>query len=172
MNSDQSSQKRKRQKFTIIRDDSTDGHGTFGVGAISLENMSSVIVDPEGNKAYIDMAAMHARSDIERRVRYYPNKEEVPNGRLYWICWVTVERSEKGPCYYGCAASELRIDRPNKRAYKSMPEHVKHMEQSLEGQVVVEHMDEHSRQLLGNFLKEHNQDLWENSSEEFKKAFS
>src|SRR5690625_3910945 len=100
------------------------------MGSISLENMSSVIVDPNENKAYVDMDAMHARSSIERRVRYYPDKEEVPEGLLYWIVWVTVEKGQSGGFYAGVTASEIRVDKPNKRAYKSMPEHVKHMEQS------------------------------------------
>lgn len=165
-------EKPKKQSFTIIKDDSTDGHGGFGAGAISLENMSSVIVDPNENKAYVDMDAMHARSDIERRVRYYPDKEKVPNGLLYWIVWVTVETNENGPYYAGVAGSELRIDRPNKRAYKSMPEHVTHMEKSLKGEIIVDHMDDKSKQLLENFLKEHSAEMWENSSDELKKAFS
>ena len=88
--------KKQKQQFTIIKDDSTDGHGGYGMGSISLENMSSVIVDPTENKAYVDMDAMHARSDIERRVRYYSDRNEVPDGRLYWIVWVTVENGEKG----------------------------------------------------------------------------
>src|SRR5690625_2849081 len=163
--------KNQKQQFTIIKDDSTDGHGGFGIGSISLENMSSVIVDPNENKAYVDMDAMHARSNIERRVRYYNDRSEVPEGILYWIVWVTVARSEKGPHYAGVAASEIRVDRPNKRAYKSMPEHVTHMEKSLKGEVIVEHMDEHSKKLLGEFLKEFDPDMWENSSEELKSNF-
>src|SRR5699024_12720929 len=113
--------------FTIIKDDSNDGHGGYGVGSISLENMSSVIVDPNENKAYVDMDAMHARSDIERSVKYYPDREEVPNWKLYWIVWVNIEENENRPYYAGVAGSELRVDKPNKRAYKSMPEHVTHM---------------------------------------------
>lgn len=162
---------KRKQQFTIIKDDSTDGHGGYGAGAISLENMSSVIVDPNTNKAYVDMAAMHARSDIERRVKYYSDRNEVPNGLLYWITWVTVETGENGPYYYGVAASELRVDKPNKRAYKSLGEHVKHMEQSLKGEVVVSHMDEKSRKLLGNFLRTFDESLWENASDELKRAF-
>jgi|SRR5690625_4655316 len=169
--SDQSSNHKKRQMFTILPDDSTDGHGEFGVGAISLENMSSVIVDPNKNEAYVDMDAMHARSDIERRVRYYPNREDVPDGLLYWIVWVTVERGEQGPYYSGVAASELRVDRPNKRAYKSMAEHVTHMERSLDGKIVIDHMDEKSKQLLHEFLQSFDKDLWENSTEELKNSF-
>lgn len=172
MSADQSSNENKQstQTFTIIKDDSTDGHGGYGMGSISLENMSSVIVDPEDNKAYVDMDAMHARSDIERRVRYYPDKEEVPNGRLYWIVWVTVEKNENGPYYAGVAGSELLVDKPNKRAYKSMPEHVTHMEKSLKGNIIVDHMDDHSKQLLKDFLKDFNEDMWNNSSEALKNA--
>lgn len=170
MSSDQSSNQKKRQAFTIIKDDSTGGHGGFGVGSISLENMSSVIVDPNEDRAYLDMNAMHARSDIERRVKYFPNKEEVPDGKLYWIVWVTSEANENGPYYAGVTGSELRVDRPNKRAYKSMGEHVTHMEKSLKGRIVVDHMDEHSKKLLGNFLASFNEDMWNNSSEELKKA--
>ena len=126
MNSDQSSGKKKRQTFTIIKDDPTDGHGDygFGMGSVTLENMSSVIVDPNEDKAYVDMDAMHARSEVERRVKYFPDKNEVPNGLLYWIVWVTTERGENGPYYAGVAGSELRVDRPGRKAYKSMAEHV------------------------------------------------
>src|SRR5690625_3674386 len=99
LNSDQSSGKKKQQAFTIIKDDPTDGHGGFGMGSLSLENMSSIIVDPIDHKAYVDMDAMHARSEVERRVKYLPNKEDVPDGRLYWIVWVTTERGENGPYY-------------------------------------------------------------------------
>lgn len=160
----------QKQQFTIIKDDPTDGHGGYGGGSISLENMSSIIVDPNENKAFVDMDAMHARSETERRVKFLPNKEDVPEGLLYWIVWVTTERSEHGPIYAGVAASELRIDRENRRAYKSMGEHVKHMEQSLKGKVVVEHMDDESKKLLSQFLKEFKPNMWENSSIELKES--
>ncbi len=161
--------KQQKQQFTIIKDDSTDGHGGYGMGSISLENMSTVIVDPNENKAYVDMDAMHARSSIERRVRYYPDKDEVPEGLLYWIVWVTVEKGKNGAFYAGVTASELRVDKPNKRAYKSMPEHVKHMEQSLKGEIVIDHMDERSRKLLIHFLKEFDENMWQLSSNDLKK---
>lgn len=167
MNSNESSEQRKRQTFTIIKDDPTDGHGDFGMtGSISLENMSSIIVDPNKEEAYVDMDAMHARSEVERRVRYLPNKEEVPNGLLYWIVWVTIEKNENGPYYYGVAGSELRIDREARRAYKSMGEHVSHMEKSLKGEIIVKHMDDHSKQILRDFFIEFNKEMWDNSSKE------
>lgn len=163
--------KRQKQQFTIIKDDPTDGHGGYGGGSISLENMSSIIVDPNEMKAFIDMDAMHARSETERRVKYFPNREDVPDGLLYWIVWVTTNRSEQGPIYSGVTASELRVDRPNKRAYKSMGEHVKHMEQSLKGKVVVDHMDDTSKKLLGEFLQTFKPEMWDISSDELKQQF-
>lgn len=166
-----SDQEKKKNRFTIIKDDSTDGHGGYGVGAISLENMSSVIVDPNENKAYVDMGAMHARSEVERRVKWIRNKEEVPNGKLYWIVWVNLDRNEKGTYYAGVAGSEIRVDREIKRAYKSMAEHVKHMEQSLKNKIVIDHMDEHSKKLLRDYLIEFNEEMWNNSTDELKQAF-
>jgi hypothetical protein len=170
MSGEQSSE--KKNQFTIIKDDSNDGHGGYGVGAISLENMSSVIVDPNENKAYVDMGAMHARSEVERRVKFQSDKSLVPDGKLYWIVWVTVERNENGPYYAGVAGSEIRVDRPNKIAYKSMAEHVKHMEKSLKGHVIVDHMDEQSRHLLREFLKEFNSEMWNNSTDELKEVLA
>src|SRR5690625_5350201 len=96
MNSDQSSGGKKKNTFTIIKDDPNDGHGGYGVGSISLENMSSVIVDPNEDEAYVDMAAMHARSDIERRGKYLRNGDEVADGKLYWVVWVNMERNDDG----------------------------------------------------------------------------
>src|SRR5690625_2552318 len=97
LNSNYTSIKKKRESFTIIKDDSTDGHGGYGMGSITLENMSSIIVDPGEDKAYVDMDAMHARSEVERRVKYTKDKDEVPNGLLNRIVWVTVEHDYEGP---------------------------------------------------------------------------
>ncbi|RLL42853.1 hypothetical protein D8M04_14995 [Oceanobacillus piezotolerans] len=161
---------KKKNTFTIIKDDPTDGHGGYNAGVISLENMSPIIVDPNKEKAYVDMDAMHARSKVERRVKWTHLKEEVPDGKLYWIVWVNVERNENGPFYSGVAGSEIRVNRDIKRGYKSMPEHVKHMEKSLKGHVIVEHMDDLSKKLLKDFLVEFNADMWENSPETLKTA--
>ncbi|WP_208590702.1 YwhD family protein [Gracilibacillus suaedae] len=165
-----SEEKKKSNQFTIMKDDSTDGHGGYGVGSISLENISPVIVDPNDDRAFVDMGAMHARSEVERRVKFLPNKEDVPNGKLYWIVWVTVERGETGPYYHGVTGCEIRVDRSIKRAYKSMPEHVNHMDKSMKGHVIVEHMDEKSQKLLADFLREFDPEMWKNSSDDLKQA--
>jgi len=168
--SEEKKAQKKSNQFTILKDDSTDGHGGYGVGSVSLENVTPVIVDPKEDRAFIDMGAMHGRSEIERRVKIIPNKEEVPNGKLYWIVWVTVERGQHGPYYYGVTGCEIVVDRSIKRAYKSMPEHVNRMDKSLKGHVIVDDMDEKSKELLGNFLREYDIDMWERASEELKNA--
>ncbi|MCA0985431.1 YwhD family protein [Halobacillus yeomjeoni] len=164
---DESGDKKKNQ-FTIIKDDSTDGHGGYGVGSISLENMTPVIVDPNEEEAYVDMGALHARSKVEKRIKFITDREVVANGLLYWIVWVTVDYVDGKPAFYGVAGSEIVVDRSIKRGYKLMPEHVNHMDKSLKGHFVVDHMDEKSKHLLGEYLKEFKPDLWENTKQELK----
>lgn len=168
--SNKSDSNKKKNQFTIMKDDSTDGHGGYGIGAVSLENMSPIIIDPSEGEAYVDMACMHARSTVERGIKFLTDKSEVPNAKLYWIAWVTVNRNESGPFYSGVASSEMRVDREIRRGYKLLPEHVNHMDKSLKGKFIVEHMDEPSKKLLGNYLKEFNPEIWENSSDDLKKA--
>ncbi|PKR77182.1 hypothetical protein CEY16_10600 [Halalkalibacillus sediminis] len=162
-NNNENNGEKKSNQFTIMKDDSTDGHGGYGVGTISLENMSPLIVDPNEDKVWVDMAAMHARSAVEKRIRFSTNKEDVPNGKPYWIVWVTVERGDGGPHYYGAAASELLVDREARRGYKILAEHVNHMDKSLKGRYVLEHMDDHSKKLLRDFLMDFNEEYWANS---------
>ncbi|MGC4379148.1 YwhD family protein [Fictibacillus sp. Mic-4] len=161
--------KKKGMGFTIISGDSTSGHGGFGVGALSLDHVTPVIVDPEDNTAYVDMGAMHARSDVEKRIKFTPNREDTPNPRLYWLVWVTINRNAEGPYYYGVTACEMQIDKEARRGYKSLPEHVNRMDKSIKGHVIVDDMDEKSRKLLGNFLKSHSEEMFNRSSDEVKK---
>lgn len=170
MSSEESSNK-KKNTFTIISDDSTSGHGGYGMGSISLENMSPVVIVPEDEEAYVDMDVMHARSKIERRVKYINEREVVAeNGKFYWVVWVNVDDNENGPYYAGVTACELLVDKSIKRAYKSMPEHVTRMEKALKGKIILEHMDEKSKTILRDFLKEFNLELWENSTDELKEV--
>ncbi|HEY9582345.1 MAG TPA: YwhD family protein, partial [Savagea sp.] len=51
----------KKMSFTIIKDDPTDGHKGFGIGSISLENVTPLFIDVQEEEAYIEVGAMHAR---------------------------------------------------------------------------------------------------------------
>ena len=161
-------QKKKPIGFNIVKNDSTSGHGGFGVGALSLENMSPVIVDVTEGTAYVDVGAMHARSAVEKGIKFLTNKEEVPNGKPYWLVWVTIERTAEGPYYAGVTACEMTVDREVRRGYKLLPEHVNKMDKSLKRYIIVDHMDEVSKKILGSFLKAHDEDMWKNSNEKLK----
>ena len=163
-------EKKKKIGFNIVKNDSTDGHGGFGVGALSLENISPVFVDVIEQNAFVDIGAMHARSTVEKGIKFLTNKDEVPNGKPYWLVWVTIERTAKGAYYAGVTACEMTVDREIRRGYKSLPEHVNKMDKSLKRYIMVDHMDESSKKVLGTFLKEHNEAIWNESSEELRLA--
>ncbi|MGG5255233.1 YwhD family protein [Neobacillus sp. SM06] len=165
-------EEKKKMGFNIIKNDPTDGHRGYGKGALSLDNMSPVIIDVEAGEAVIDIGAMHARSAVEKGIKFLPAKEEVPNGKPYWLVWVTIDRDERGPYYAGVTACEMTVDREIRRGYKSLPEHVNRMDKSLKRQIIVAHMDDQSKQVLADFLRSHNEELWERSSEELKKGLS
>jgi hypothetical protein len=163
---------KKKMQFNIIKNDPTDGHRGFGKGALSLDNVSPVIIDAEAGEAVIDIGAMHARSVVEKGIKFLPDKNEVPNGRPYWLVWVTVDRKEEGPYYAGVTACEMTIDREIRRGYKSLPEHVNHMDKALKRYIIVDQMDEKSKAILKDFLINHNEELWNNSSDVLKQALS
>ncbi|WP_243495280.1 YwhD family protein [Priestia aryabhattai] len=162
--------KKKSIGFNIIKDDSTDGHGGYGVGALSLENISPVFVCPSDEEVFVDIGAMHARSVVEKGIKFLPNKDEVPNGKLYWLVWVTIDRKQEGPYYAGMTACEMTVDREIRRGYKSLPEHVNKMDKSLKRRIMIEEMDNKSKALLREFLKSHNEEIWTLSNDDLKEA--
>jgi len=162
--------KKKTIGFNIIKNDPTDGHGGFGVGALSLENVSPVIIDVEAGEAEVDIGAMHARSAVEKGIKFLKEKEEVPNGKAYWLVWVTIDRKIEGPYYAGVTACEMTVDRSIRRGYKSLPDHVNKMDKSMKRHIMVEHMDEKSKKVLAEFLRNHDETLWNNSADELKKG--
>ncbi|AIM16452.1 MULTISPECIES: YwhD family protein [Neobacillus] len=163
-------EKKKKMSFNIIKNDPLDGHKGFGKGVLSLDNVSPVIIDIEAGEAEIDIGAMHARSAVEKGIKFLPNQDEVPNGKPYWLVWVTIDRNEEGPYYAGVTACYMTVDREIRRGYKSLPEHVNRMDKSLKRHIIVDHMDEKSKRVLGEFLRNHNEELWNNSSDELKKS--
>lgn len=159
-------EKKSKLGFTIIKDDPTDGHKGFGIGSLSLENVSPVVVDVEEKVATIEIGAMHARSPLERGIRFLPTREESVNGKKYWLVWVTIDYKEEGPFYSGVTACEMVIDRSIRRGYKNFVEHMNKMDRSMKGRIMVDEMDDVSKQVLAEFLKEHNEELWSRSSAE------
>ncbi len=163
---------KKKMQFNIIKNDPMDGHKGFGKGSLSLENISPVIIDVDGEEAFVDIGAMHARSAVEKGIKFLTNKDEVPNGKPYWIVWVAIERNEEGPYYAGVTACEMTVDRSIRRGYKSLPEHVNNLDKAMKRKMITNHMDVKSKHLLKTYLKQHDADMWERSGEELKKQLS
>ncbi len=162
-------QKKKKAEFNIIKNvDPMKGHKSFGLGTLSLDNVSPVFIDVEEGEAFIDVGAMHARSSVEKGIKFLNTKEEVPNGKPFWLVWVTIDRDENGPHYAGVTACEMTVDREIKRGYKSLPEHVNRMDKSIKRHIIVEHMDEPSKVVLQEFLMKHDEGMWERSSQQLK----
>ncbi|MCM3788789.1 YwhD family protein [Domibacillus indicus] len=165
-------EQKKKVGFNIIKNDPTDGHKGFGKGALSLEEVSPVIIDVEEGSAHIDIGAMHARSAVEKGIKFLKTKEEVPDAKPYWLVWVTVDRKEEGPYYAGVTACEMTVNRDIRRGYKSLPEHVNRMDKSLKRHIIVDVMDDRSKTILRDFLINHNEQMWNLSSDELKNGLT
>ncbi|OZB90007.1 YwhD family protein [Paenibacillus sp. XY044] len=140
----------------------------FGAGSIDLNNISPVIIDR--GEAVIDIGAMHAKSKPERRIRFTANREEVPNGRQVWIVWVAVDRNEDGQFYGGATASEMWIDEEERRGWKVLADHVNRMDAALKRKFMLDELGSEEKTLLKNLLVSHNEQWWEASPDELKKA--
>ncbi|KIL52722.1 YwhD family protein [Jeotgalibacillus campisalis] len=162
--------KKKNIGFNIIKNDPTDGHGGFGIGALSLDNVSPVIIDVNEGEAEIDVGAMHARSKAEKGVKFTQNREDSAGGKPYWLVWVTIDRKQEGPYYAGVTACEMVVNREKRRGYKMLPEHVNLMDKSMKRKVVVEKMDDKSKKILSDFLKSHNEEMWNHSDPSLHEA--
>ncbi|MET3575741.1 YwhD family protein [Bhargavaea ullalensis] len=152
--------------FTILRDDPIDGHKGFGRSSLSLENVSPVIVDVDEGTAQVEMGAMHARSLTERGIKFTVNREDSEGGKPYWLVWVTIDYKEDGPYYAGVTAAEMVINREKRRGYKVLADHVNLLDKSIKRKIIVDGMDDRAKEILADFLKSHNEELWRNSSPE------
>ena len=154
--------------FTIIKNDPTDGHKGFGIGSLSLENVSPVIIDVADATAIVDIGAMHAKSAVERGIKFTMNREDSAGGKDYWLVWVTIDQRENGPYFAGVTACEMVVNREKRRGYKILADHVNKMDKSMKRKIMVEHMDAASKKILADFLQTHNAAMWENSEEQLK----
>jgi hypothetical protein len=159
-----------KKKLALNIVSSKVNHKGFGAGAIDLSNVSSVIID--GNEAYLDMGALHAKSEVEKRIKFSTNKEDVPNGRKCWIVWVAVDRTEEGSYYAGVTTCEMLVDTEAKRGWKILADHVNKMDYAMKRRIVIEGLDETEKAVLKKQLIEHNEEWWNRSSDELKQALS
>lgn len=158
--------------FTIIKNDPTDGHKGFGIGSLSLENISPVIIDVEEERAFVDIGAMHARSDVERGIKFTMNREDSEGGKPYWLVWVTIEQMPEGAYFAGVTACEMVVNREKRRGYKILADHVNRMDKSMKRKIMVDNMDDVSKRVLAEFLQSHDKSVWDRSSEELHQGLA
>lgn len=154
--------------LNIISNDEKSKHKGFGAGSIDLNSMSPVIID--GDDAYIDIGAMHAKSKVEKGIKFSMNREDVPAGRQVWIVWVAVDRSPEGQFYGGITACEMWIDTEARRGWKILADHVNKMDYALKRRVILDGLSEAQKDLLKGLLIETNQEWWDRTPEELKAA--
>jgi hypothetical protein len=164
--------KKSKVGFNIIKNDPTDGHGGFGIGSLSLDNVSPVFVDVQEGEAFVDIGAMHARSSVEKRIKFTTNREDSEGGKPYWLVWVTIDRKADGPYYAGVTACEMVVNTEKRRGYKSLPEHVNRMDKSIKRHIIVDDMDDRSKGILRDYLINHDEGMWERSEDKLKEGLS
>ena len=158
----------KEKKSLSLNVVSNKKHRGFGAGSIDLSDVACVMID-EG-VAYIDVGAMHAKSKIERGIKFSPNKEDVPNGRQCWIVWVAVDRNEEGSYYAGATACEMLIDSEAKRGWKILADHVNRLDYAIKRRYMLENLGDVEKAALRKLLVEHNAEWWDRSPAELKEA--
>jgi YwhD family len=159
-----------KKKLALNIVSSKVNHKGFGAGAIDLSNVSSVIID--GDEAYLDMGALHAKSRVEKGIKFSTNKEEVPNGRKCWIVWVAVDRTEEGSYYAGVTTCEMLVDTEAKRGWKILADHVNKMDYAMKRKIVIEGLNDTEKAALKKELIKHNEEWWNRSGEELKQALT
>lgn len=169
-----SNNEKPKQKlgFTIIKDDPTDGHKGYGIGSLSLENVSPLFIDVAEQEAFIDIGAMHARSEVERGIKFTVNREDSAGGKDYWLIWITIDFNPQGPYYAGVTACEMVVNREKRRGYKILADHVNRMDKSMKRRILVDNMDAPSKRVLAHYLESHNAEMWKNSSEQLHNELS
>lgn len=156
--------KKKPMDLNIIS--KTNTHGGFGAGMINLSNVSSIIID--GDQAFVDMGALHAKSRVEKGIKFSTNKEDVPNGKRCWIVWVASDRNETGVYYAGVTVCEMLVDLEARRGWKILADHVNRMDAAMKRRFMLDGLNETEKTALRTFLEENNPTMWANSSDELK----
>ncbi|MFC5467397.1 YwhD family protein [Cohnella suwonensis] len=154
---------KKKLSLNVV---SNKEHRGFGAGSIDLSQVACVIID-EG-EAYIDVGAMHAKSKIEKGIKFSPDKSLVPNGRQAWIVWVAVDRNETGSYYAGATSCEMLIDTEARKGWKILPDHVNRLDASIKRKYMLDNIGPSEKAALTKLLVEHNAEWWDNSPQALK----
>lgn len=154
---------KKKLSLNVV---SNKPHRGFGAGSIDLSQVACVIIDR--GEAYLDIGAMHAKSKIERGIKFSANKEDVPNGRPAWVVWVAVDRDEEGSYYAGVASCEMLIDEEARRGWKVLPDHVNRLDAAIKRKYMLDNIGPQEKTALKKLLIEHNAEWYDRSPDTLK----
>ena len=154
---------KKKLSLNVV---SSKEHRGFGAGTIDLSQVACVIID--NGEAYIDVGAMHAKSKVEKGIKFSPNKDDVPNGRPAWVVWVAVDRNEEGGFYAGVTSCEMLIDTEARRGWKLLPDHVNRLDAALKRKLMLDNIGPVEKEALRRLLVEHNSEWWDRSPQALK----
>ncbi|HEY2493636.1 MAG TPA: YwhD family protein [Paenibacillus sp.] len=143
-------------------------HTGFGAGSIDLNNVSPVIIDQ--GEAKVDVGAMHAKSKVEKGIKFSANREDVPNGRQVWVVWIAVDRTLEAQFYAGAMACEMWIDTEARRGWKILAEHVNKLDSALKRKISLDELSAQDKTALKDLLILRNEEWWNASPDELKKA--
>jgi hypothetical protein len=160
----------KGKKLTLNIVSSNVNHKGFGAGAIDLSNVSGIVID--GDEAYLDAGTLHAKSKVEKGIKFSTNRDDVPNGRKCWIVWVAVDRPPEGAYYAGVTACEMLVDPEAKRGWKILADHVNKMDAAMKRKIVLDGLNETEKAALKRQLVEFNADMWERSPDKLKELLA
>lgn len=160
---------KNKSQFNIIRNDSTT-HGGYQTGTLNLSNLSAILI--HNDEAKIDLGLLHAKSRVERGIRFTTDRDEIERGELYWVVWVAIDRNEQGAFYAGVTACPMVIDHESRRGWKNLADHVNRMDDALKRRIKLNDLGEVEKQALKKLLIEHDENMWDNSKEELKQALS
>lgn len=162
-------EQKPKSQFNILSNRSTT-HGAYHTGTLNLSNLSSVLVDHDTAK--IDLGLIHAKSSVERGVKFTSNQEEVSEGKTYYVVWVAVDRDENGSYYAGVTSCPMVINHETRKGWKNLAFHVNRMDDALKRRIKVSELGAVEKESLKTLLVAHNQEMWDNSKDELKKALS
>jgi hypothetical protein len=157
--------KKGKPQFQIITGKSSTTHEAYHTGTLNLSNLSAIWVNKE--QAKIDLGLIHAKSALERGVKFRSNREEV-DGELYWIVWVAIDRNEQGSFYAGVAACPMVVNKEKRLGWKNLAEHVNRMDDALKRKILLGEMGGEEREQLRKFLVQRDPKIWGNSSDVLK----
>jgi hypothetical protein len=115
---------------------------------------------------------LHAKSKVEKGIKFSINKEDVPNGRPSWIVWVAADRKEEGMYYAGVTSCDMLVDPEAKRGWKILADHVNRMDYALKRRIMLDNVGDREKAALKKLLMEYNPEMWNNSGDDLKKALT